>query len=128
MPRERAAMVDWDEVRKQDGVYIPDLKFGDELLITVGDGPAQQVLFMGVMDPAERKVFISSRGPWAIWLHVTHFSGSCARYGNSVSSSLLMGWLILGMSPVFGAWNLPAVTRIVLNGTDISARYATLKD
>jgi hypothetical protein len=124
MANEPELIVQMDDrkVREGDGVFLPHLRRGDELIVTVGRGALLQDLNMVIYEPSASKVVLMSAGHWGIMTHICVVSGCSGDTGKTFFSRLYQGWLYIGLCPNIGPFILPPITRIALNGFDIAKK------
>lgn len=99
-----------------------DFRADDRIDITVADG---QKILMYVCDPTKGRIAVTSCGPWAIWLHMTDDWGMAF---TETGGSRTEHRLCAGYRLYIGPWETPAVTRIVLNGFDLTNPAASKKN
>lgn len=100
--------------KETGNISVSDLSRNDEVLIEAGG----QSILMTVMSPETGEVIITSTGDWAIILHVCTFWGSTL---HSQGLSMAPYRLIPGQRLCIESWVTPPMTRICINGCDLSA-------
>ncbi len=104
-----------ENMEKVGGLDSSDLRQGDVLEITVSDG---QVIHMEMVDPASGTVGVWSTGAWIMWVHLTENWGmSLSETGGSFKPHRIAAGFRLSIGPLM----TPIVTRIMLNGFDLTA-------
>ncbi len=100
-------------LQEMGSIACADLSTNDEVHIET----SRQVITMIVITPATGEVIVSGDGDWAIMTHVCQFWGSLLHPQSPATASFR--W-IPGSRLSIGPWITPPMTRIVINGCDMT--------
>ena len=111
-----------ERMEEAGGLDCADLRTGDKLTLLTQD---RQRVDIEIADASRCLIMVSSLGPWVIWLHLTDDWGmALSDHGGSRKPHRICAGFRLYLT----SWETPAISRIVLNGFDLTNPSAQQKN
>lgn len=109
-------------ISNKQGVRIQDLRIGDSVHLYFEHEPGHFCtdMIMEVTNPYSAEVFAYSTSNFAFYAHVRTVEGVCLRPGTG--STVIEGWLVIGHRLAFSPFIFPMISKIEVNGYDISEK------